>query len=72
MIAGLRDRNSFAHLVTHADERSDFDFVVERREGANCGCSEDGGFNWPHGRRTAVPLTTMVEARPWYPMGTHL
>ena len=32
--------------------------------------SASAGFACPHGRRTGVPLTTTVPARPWYPTGS--
>lgn len=30
------------------------------------GASASGALVWPHGRRISVPLTTTLEARPWY------
>ena len=33
--------------------------------GRTSGASASGGFAWPCGRRTGVPLTTTVPARPW-------
>ena len=35
-----------------------------RLQAPKIGSSAFGGFNWPRGRRTLVPLTTTVEARP--------
>ncbi len=34
-----------------------------RAEGPNTG-SPPGGVDWPHGRRTSVPLATIVPDRP--------
>src|SRR4029077_8684578 len=40
-----------------------------RLHGPKLGSSAFGGFNCPHGRRTLVPETTTVDARPLYPIG---
>src|SRR3984957_5056879 len=40
--------------------------------GPTTGTGASAGFVWPAGRRTGVPLGTMDDARPWYPIGTHL
>ena len=40
-----------------------------RREGPKTGGASGSGRVWPMGRRMGVPLTTMLEARPWYPTG---
>ena len=43
--------------------------MSSRRVGPYVGASSSGAFCWPHGRTTGVPLTTIVPARPWYPIG---
>ena len=39
--------------------------MSRRRDGPKLGASASGAFAWPCGRRTGVPLTTTVPARPW-------
>ena len=65
VLAKRRRSRPTRRAAADADDEPELELDVEPPARPCRGPSSDGGFVWPHGRTTGVPLTTTVPARPW-------
>ena len=65
VILRLGRRDALAERFAVEGDEGHFEFEVEQARRTEDGWGRRWGVVWPMGRRMGVPLTTMLEARPW-------